>query len=86
MIPVPSGLTADGLAAKSEGKSHLVRQRLAEIDVARARLDQTTAQFLPKLSVRASYTRLSPVSADLGGALVGAQNAGPLQTGACAGG
>jgi outer membrane protein TolC len=83
LVPVASGLTAEGIADKSENRSHLVRARLAELDAARARQDQTTASFLPRLSLRAQYTRLSPVSAELGGALVGAANAGPLQTGPC---
>src|SRR5690606_4180709 len=72
LAPVPGGLTAEVVAERSLASSHTVRARLAELDAARARLDQTTAQFFPRLTLRASYTRLSPVSAELGGALVGA--------------
>src|SRR5690606_39965592 len=86
LAPVPGGLTAEVVAERSLASSHTVRARLAELDAARARLDQTTAQFFPRLTLRASYTRLSPVSAELGGALVGAGNPGLLSTGPCPGG
>lgn len=84
ILPRPDGLTADQVAKESVGSSHSVRARLAELDQALARLDQTTAEFLPRLTVRAAYTRLSNVSTDLsGGALVGALNPGPLGVGPC---
>jgi len=67
--------------------SHLVRARLAELDAARARVDQTTAQFFPRLALKASYTRLSKVDSSIGGgAIVGAANPGPITVGPCPGG
>jgi outer membrane protein len=84
LAPVAGGLTSEGAARRTQANSHTVRARIAELDVARARLDQTTAQFLPRLTLRAAYVRLSPVSSGLGsGALVGAANPGLLGTGPC---
>jgi outer membrane protein len=58
--------------------------KLAELDVARAKLDQTTVAFYPRVTLRGSYSRLSEVSAAFGsGASVGAQNAGLLSVGPC---
>jgi outer membrane protein TolC len=82
--PSAGGLTADAVGRRTISNSHTVKARLAELDAARAKLNQTTAQFLPRLTLRAAYTRLSPVSSGFGtGALVGAQNPGLLQTGPC---
>jgi outer membrane protein TolC len=87
LVPVPGGLTADQVAARALANSATVEARLAELDVARAKVDQTTVQFFPRLTLTASYTRLSEVSAAFGsGALVGAQNPGTLAVGACPGG
>lgn len=84
LAPKPGGLTREIVARRSVGTSHSVRARLAELDAAQARLDRTTAQFLPRLTLRASYTRLSPVAAEFGeGALVGARTPGPLSVEAC---
>jgi outer membrane protein TolC len=84
LAPQLGGLTAAQVADRTAASSTAVQQRLAEVDVARARVAQTTAQFFPTLTLRASYTRLSPVSAGFGsGALVGALNPGPLTVGAC---
>lgn len=84
LAPKPGGLTAQEVARRTVISSHNVRARLAELDAAQARLDQTTAQFVPRLTLRASYTRLSPVSAGFGsGALVGSQNPGLLTVGGC---
>lgn len=86
LTPVSGGLTADSVAQRTAANSHTVRAKLAELDAARARLDETTAQFFPRLTAKASYTRLSPVDSELGGALVGALNPGPLGVGPCPGG
>jgi outer membrane protein TolC len=87
LAPQPGGLTAAQVADRTSASSTSVQQRLAEVDIARARVAQTTAQFFPTLTLRASYTRLSPVSAGFGGgALVGAGSPGLLSVGACPGG
>lgn len=85
LAPVPGGLSSETLAQKAQSNSHSVRAKLAELDAARARLDETTAQFFPRLVGKASYTRLSKVESGLGGALVGAANPGPLGVGPCPG-
>lgn len=83
LAPVPGGLTADLVSKRAVASSKTVRVKLAELDAARARLDETTAQFFPRLTAKATYTRLSKVESDLGGALVGARSEGPLGVGPC---
>lgn len=84
LTPVPGGLTADSVAARAVASSSTVQSKLAELDVARARVDQTTIQFYPRLTLSASYMRLSPVSGSFGeGATVGAANPGLLSVGPC---
>jgi len=85
LAPVAGGLTAESVGQRTVANSHTVRAKLAELDAARAKLDETTAQFFPRLTAKASYTRLSKVDSSLGGALVGAANAGPLGVGPCPG-
>jgi outer membrane protein TolC len=87
LTPVAGGLTADSVAERAVVSSATVQQKLAELDVARAKVDQTTIRFYPHLTLSASYMRLSPVSGSFGdGASVGAANAGLLSVGACPGG
>jgi outer membrane protein TolC len=82
--PVQGGLTANDVAARAVVQSGTVESRRSEVVAARARVRQTFAQFLPRLTLSATYTRLSPVSSGLGGgALAGAANPGPLLTGPC---
>jgi outer membrane protein TolC len=79
------GLTADETARRALAASTGVGQKRAELRMAEARIRQTTIEFFPRVGLRASYTRLSPVdTANFGsGALVGAGTAGPLTTGPC---
>jgi len=84
LSPVAGGLTADQVARRTLASSAMVRAKRAEFDAAEAKVNETTYQFLPRLTLKATYTRLSPVAADLGGALVGARNAGSLGVGPCA--
>jgi outer membrane protein TolC len=86
LAPQPGGLSAAMVGRRTVANSHTVRSKLAELDAARARLNQTTAQFFPRLTFRAAYTRLSPVSSGFAGALVGTQNPGVLTVGPCPGG
>lgn len=80
----PSGLTSNEVARRALAASASVQQKRAELDAANAKIRQTTIQFFPQLTLKASYTRLSPVSAGFGnGALVGAQHEGTLSTGPC---
>src|SRR5687768_13879859 len=77
----PGGLTVEDTVRRAMAVSSSAGEKQAEIDAANARITQTFWQFFPKLGVKASYMRLSPVDAGGlgGGALVGAQNPGPLQ-------
>lgn len=76
------GLTVEDTVRRALAVSSSAGEKQAEIDAANARITQTIVQFVPKLGVRASYTRLSPIDASLGGALVGAGAQGPLGTNA----
>lgn len=81
---VPGGLTADRVASRTLASAATVRAQQAELEAAEARIRETTARFFPRLTLGASYTRLSPVEAALGsGALAGAANSGPLGVGPC---
>jgi outer membrane protein TolC len=77
------GLTADQVARRALRASPTLRARQAEIDAAAAKVDEAIAQLLPRLKLGASYRRVSPVDASLGGALVGAANEGPVLVGPC---
>jgi outer membrane protein len=77
------GLTAEDTVRRALAVSASVQEKQAEIDAANARIRQTTIQFVPKLKVEASYMRMSKIDSELGGAIVGAQNAGPLRIEPC---
>lgn len=81
----PGGLTAEQTARRALAASSSVGQKRAELAAANARIRQTTIQFVPRVGLRASYTRLSEVETQLGrgGSIAGAQTEGPLTTGAC---
>jgi outer membrane protein TolC len=83
LAPQPDGLTADEVAQKALASNPTLDARQAEIAVADAKVDAAVAQFLPRLTLTASYTRTSPVDSNLGGALVGALNEGPILVGPC---
>jgi outer membrane protein len=74
----PGGLTADQVARRALKSSPELRARQAEIDAAQAKIDQAIAQLLPRLTLKGSYSRISPVDASLGGALVGSRYEGPI--------
>lgn len=85
LVPVQGGLTADEVGRQAAGSSYNVRARQAELRAAAARVDEAFVQYFPRLTLTATYTRLSEVDNDLGGggSLLGAQNAGPVTTGPC---
>lgn len=55
------GLTSDQAASRAAGASPTVRRRAAELEVAIAQADAASLSFVPVLSGKASYTRLSPI-------------------------
>ncbi len=73
------GLTVEDTVRRALAASSSIGEKQAELDAANARINQTIVQFVPKLTLKASYMRLSPVDSELGGALVGASAAGPLR-------
>ncbi len=85
--PVAGGLTADEVARRAVATSETIEVKNAELRAAAARVDSAMYQFYPRVSVKAAYSRLSPVSITLGGGgnVVGARAAGPLGTNATGG-
>jgi outer membrane protein TolC len=81
----PGGLTPDDVARRAMRTRRSIRAKQADLRAAQARVDQALVSYFPRVTVAASYTRLSEVeNAGLGGgALVGAQNEGLLGTGPC---
>ena len=80
----PQGLTAEAVAARASVHAPGVDVARAQLQAAAAQVDQAMVAFFPQLILSASYTRLSDVNVTFGdGALVGAQNAGPLGVGPC---
>lgn len=81
--PRAGGLTADDVARRATLASPSLAARRARIEAARAQVDEVTAQFFPRVTLSATYTRLSATDNSMGGALVGAQSPGLVTTGAC---
>jgi len=79
----PGGLTAEQVAERAVAASPTLAARRAEIDAANAQIAKTTAQFFPRVTLSATYTRLSKAENSMGGAIVGAENPGLITTGPC---
>ncbi len=78
--PRPGGLTANEVAVRAVASSDTIAAKNAELKAAAAAVDSAMYQFYPKVSLKASYTRMSPVSVSLGsGYLVASDTQGPLQ-------
>lgn len=89
LAPQPGGLTPDDAGRVASKTKRSVRTKQAELQAAAARVDQAFINFVPRVSLSATYTRLSSVPGfALGsgsGGLVGAANTGLLKVGACPG-
>ncbi len=85
LAPQPGGLTPEEAGKIASKTKHSVRVKQADLEAASARVDQALVNYFPRLSLTASYTRLSNVPGfNLGGgALVGAANQGPITVGPC---
>ncbi|HEY5957216.1 MAG TPA: TolC family protein [Polyangiaceae bacterium] len=81
--PVPNGLTARDVARRAVASSHTIEAKNAELRSAAAKVDSSMYQFLPKLSLKAGYTRLSRVKVSLGsgGYSLGGLGRGPYTIG-----
>ncbi|MFV8752840.1 TolC family protein [Nannocystaceae bacterium ST9] len=86
--PRPGGLTSDEVARRAVESSPTIAAKQAAIELAEAQLDSTLYQFIPRVEVSFTYTRLSRAKLNFGGLgdgfLVGAANEGPLSLGPCA--
>ena len=67
LSPRPGGLTSDVVAKKAVAASPSIAGKQAEIDAANAKVDQAMIQFFPRLTLKASYVRTSPVKLEFGG-------------------
>jgi len=79
----PGGLTADQVAQRAVAASPTLAARRAQIDASNAQIAKTTAQFFPRVTLSATYTRLSKAENSMGGSIVGAGTPGGLGVGPC---
>jgi outer membrane protein TolC len=80
--PRPGGLTSNQVAKRAVASSHTIAAKQAELRAAAAEVDSAMYQFIPKVTLKASYTRLSRVVANLGsGYSLGASGQGPFTMG-----
>jgi outer membrane protein TolC len=80
--PKAGGLTANQVAKRAVASSHTIAAKQAELRAAAAEVDSAMYQFIPKVTLKASYTRLSRVVANLGnGYSLGASGQGPYVIG-----
>jgi outer membrane protein TolC len=87
LAPQPGGLTPEEAGKIAAKTKHSVRGKQADLEVASARVDQAFVNYFPRLTVSATYTRLSNVPGfALGGGgynLVLANGSGPITVGPC---
>ena len=62
LAPKPGGLTAEEVSKIVSRTKYSVRGKQEDLKAAAARVDQALVGFFPRVSVSASYTRLSPLS------------------------
>ncbi|MGH7285225.1 MAG: TolC family protein, partial [Polyangiaceae bacterium] len=86
--PTPDGLTADQVGKRAAQTSYAAKASEQALEAAAARVDAAWASFLPRLSGKASYTRLSEFAApNLGNLQILVDSNGqPLANGANAAG
>ncbi len=63
--PKPGGLTANEVASRAVATSDTIAAKNAELKAAAAAVDSAMYGFYPKVSLKASYTRFSPVNVSL---------------------
>ncbi len=94
IAPVSGGLTGDQVAERTVDAAPSIGIKQMAIERAAAQVDQTLVRFLPQLSGKAGYTRLSKAAINFGsGASLGAANGptdgsafAPVTVGPCPGG
>lgn len=80
LAPKPGGLTPEEAAKLAAGSSYAVRTKQTELRAAAAKVDQAFVGYFPRVTVTASYTRVSETTNLLGttgGVSLGALNPGP---------
>jgi outer membrane protein len=77
--PQEGGITADEVARRAVASSDTIEAKNADLRAAAAKVDAAFYQFLPKVTLKAGYTRMSRVENSMGGegALLGAQSSTP---------
>jgi outer membrane protein TolC len=65
--PQTGGLTANDVAKRAIASSNSIAAKNAELRAAAAKVDSAMYQFLPRVTLKAGYTRLSRVQTKLGG-------------------
>lgn len=86
LAPDAAGLTFETVSTIAIAKSSAVNAKQVELDGANGAVAQTMVSFFPRVTLAASYTRLSEVDTpDLGGggALIGVANEGAVTVGPC---
>lgn len=64
--PQAGGLTSEGVARRALAVSSTVKEKLAQVEAANEKINQTTFQFFPRATFTASYTRTSPINLAFG--------------------
>lgn len=84
LAPQSGGLNAEKVARRAVNANPAITAKRAEVKAAAARVDQSLASFLPRLTLDATYTRVSPIDGGFGGgAIVGTLNPGQVTVGPC---
>jgi outer membrane protein TolC len=79
LAPQPGGLTPDEAGKTAMKTKHSVRGKQADLEAASARVDQAFVNYFPRLTVSATYTRLSAVpDLYLGGVGIALKQPGPI--------
>ena len=81
-VPQSGGLTANDVAKRAVASSNTIAAKNAELRAAAAEVDTAMYQFLPKVTLKAGYTRLSRVVNSMGnGSLLATQGTAPFHIG-----
>lgn len=87
LAPQAGGTTPDSVADAAVRTSYSLRGKQEDLRAAQAKVDQAFTNYYPRLTLTATYTRLSEVDSSLGGSggnIVGAANPGLITVGPCA--
>jgi outer membrane protein TolC len=80
-LAVAGGLTAESLASRAVATSYVVEARRTDIKVAEENRSRAQSSYIPKVTLQARYTRLSPLDTPSLGNIVISQNPGVIPPG-----